>query len=158
MDKISLSRIQLLHPKVRAEVNGIYAEIMCALKGIAKCRITQTLRTTKEQDDLYAQGRTKPGKIVTNVKGGRSYHNYGLAVDFALIINGKTISWDIGKDFDEDKIADWMEVVRIFKAAGWAWGGDWKKPDYPHFEKTFGYTTAQLAAMKKDHQGYVLIP
>lgn len=43
--------------------------------------ITQGLRTISEQNALYAQGRTKPGKIVTNAVGGNSWHNYGLAVD-----------------------------------------------------------------------------
>ncbi|MGN7308723.1 M15 family metallopeptidase, partial [Bacillus subtilis] len=36
--------------------------------------ITQGLRTVAEQDALYAQGRSKPGKVVTNARGGYSYH------------------------------------------------------------------------------------
>src|SRR4051812_45095106 len=47
--------------------------------------VTQGLRTWKEQDALYEQGRTKPGKIVTKAKGGQSYHNFGLAVDIVLL-------------------------------------------------------------------------
>ena len=59
--------------------------------------------------------------------------------------NFETASWDIKTDFDNDKIADWMEVVSHFKKKGWIWGGNWKSfPDYPHFEKTFGLTPKQL--------------
>ncbi|MED0738884.1 M15 family metallopeptidase, partial [Aneurinibacillus thermoaerophilus] len=58
--------------------------------------ITQGYRSIAEQNELYAQGRTKPGKIVTNAKGGTSYHNYGLALDFALYTpDGKQVVWDM---------------------------------------------------------------
>lgn len=145
IDKISLDRIAKLHPKVREEVKQILEEVESRLTGKAKIRIAQGLRTIKEQDDLYAQGRTKPGPKVTNARGGSSYHNFGLAVDFVLLIDGKTASWDIRKDWDEDKVSDWMEVVEVFAKHGWAWGGNWKTlKDYPHFEKTFGYTLNDL--------------
>ena len=150
MDTITLARIELLHPKLRTEAKEIYIAIYNALKGRAAVRFTQTLRTIAEQDALYAQGRTTPGKVVTWAKGGKSYHNYGLAIDICLIIDGKEASWDITKDFDKDGISDWMEAVKIFKAHGWEWGGEWDtKKDYPHFQKTFGKTTAQLKAMVK---------
>lgn len=62
-------------------------------------------------------------------------HNYGLAFDICLELDGKIISWDVDKDFDDDRIADWMEVVDVFKALGFKWGGDWKTlKDMPHFE------------------------
>jgi peptidoglycan L-alanyl-D-glutamate endopeptidase CwlK len=150
MDTISLARIELLHPKLRTEVKEIYNDIVNALKGRAAVRFTHTLRTIAEQDALYAQGRTTPGNIVTWAKGGKSYHNYGLAIDICLIIDGKEASWDTLKDYDGDGISDWMEAVTIFKARGWEWGGDWEtKKDYSHFQKTFGYTTTKLKSMIK---------
>jgi peptidoglycan L-alanyl-D-glutamate endopeptidase CwlK len=128
----------------------MYDEITKALSGRAICRITHTLRTITEQDALYAQGRTKPGKKITNAKGGQSFHNYGMAFDICLIIDGKEASWDMLKDFDGDKEADWMEIVHIAKKHGWEWGGDWTKfKDYPHFQKTYGYTTTKLKFMVK---------
>jgi peptidoglycan L-alanyl-D-glutamate endopeptidase CwlK len=145
MDKISYDRILLLHPKVRDEVRKIFELCEQSLNGRAKIRIAQGLRTIPEQDALYAQGRTKPGKIVTNARGGSSYHNYGLAVDFVLIVDGKTASWDMKTDWDGDKVADWMEIVKIFQDNGWEWGGNWKSlKDYPHFQKTFGYSIGDL--------------
>ncbi len=153
MDKITLERIELLHPDLRVEASQIYEEICSRLgKGVI-CRFAYTLRTFAEQDALFAIGRTKPGKKVTNARGGQSYHNYGLAVDIVLLIdkddNGtyETASWDTKSDFDKDGVSDWMECVAVFKIWGWEWGGDWKSfKDLPHFQKTFGFTTPQLKA------------
>mgnify|MGYP000741734448 CR=1 FL=1 len=145
MDSITKQRIALLHPKVTQEVTKIIEEIDQSLNGRAKVRIAQGIRTKEEQDALYAQGRTKPGKKVTNAKFGQSFHCYGLAVDIVLIVDGKEASWDITKDWDNDRIADWTECVNVFKKYGWDWGGNWKSlKDYPHFEKTYGYTWKQL--------------
>ena len=160
-DQITLDRIKLLHPKVRDEAFDIYDEICEALKGRAFCRFSYTLRTFAEQDAIYAQGRTKPGKIVSNAKKGLSYHNYGLAIDIVLILDGRTASWEQKIDFDGDGKADWMEVVSIFKSFGWEWGGNWKFVDAPHFQKTFGYSVRQLLALhqagKVDEHGFVKI-
>ena len=141
-DKITLERIQTAHPKVREELGKIYDEIFAVLTGDAKCRFAYVIRTFAEQDALF---NAKPQ--VTKARGGQSYHNYGLAVDIVFIIDGKTASWDVKKDFDGDGKADWQEVVAIFKRYGWAWGGDWKFYDAPHFEKTFGHSVNDLKAL-----------
>ena len=155
-DLVTLERIKLLHPKLRQEANDIYYEICEALNGRAVCRFTYTLRTFAEQDALY-----KKVPKVTNAKGGMSYHNYGLAIDIVLIIDGKTASWDVKGDYDKDRISDWMEVVEIFKQYGWEWGGNWKFYDAPHFQKTLGYSVRQLLALhqagKVDEKGFVRI-
>ena len=155
-DQITLDRIKLIHPKLRDEVNEIYEEICEALSGRANCRFSYTLRTFAEQDILF-----KKVPKVTNSSGGFSYHNYGLAIDIVLILDGKSASWEIKKDFDGDGKADWMEVVAIFKSFGWEWGGDWKFYDAPHFQKTLGYSVRQLLALhqagKVDEHGFVKI-
>lgn len=166
-DQITLDRINLLHPKIKEDVYKIYDEIVAALSGSAICRFAYTLRTFAEQDALYAQGRTKAGAKITNAKGGQSYHNYGLAIDIVLLVdkdkNGtfETASWETTKDFDNDKIADWMEIVAIFKRYGFEWGGDWKFNDTPHFQKTFGKSINELLYLhtnnKVDKNGFVLI-
>ncbi len=157
MDKVTKERISKLHPSVRAEMTKIIEQIDKALTGRAVVRISQGLRTFKEQDDLFAIGRTKPGKKVTDAKGGQSIHNYGFAVDIVLIIDGKTASWDTKADWDGDKVADWMECVAIFKANGWDWGGDWQSfKDMPHFEKK-GFKWRVLATKKRDKENYVIL-
>lgn len=154
MDSVTQNRIQLLHPKLRDEVTFLVNQANAQLTKHSEVRIVQALRTIEEQNELYAQGRTKAGKKVTNAKGGQSFHNYGLALDFALLIDDKEISWDLKKDWDGDKIADWMEVVSVFKRAGWEWGGTWKFKDNPHFQKTFGLTWKDY--LKKYNSGDVI--
>lgn len=166
MDKITLERIGKLHPTVRTEISKIIEECNNALTSNAKVRITQGLRTFKEQNDLYSLGRTKAGRKVTNAKGGQSIHNYGLAVDICLLIDGKTVSWDTVKDWDNDKVADWYECVKIFAKYGWDWGGNWKTfKDLPHFEKKNLMTKngiiitnwKTLSKIPKDKSGYIIL-
>lgn len=160
-DQKTLDRIKLMHPKLIKEVEEIYDEICEALTGRAICRFTSTLRTFAEQDAIYAEGRTKPGGIKTNARGGFSVHNYGMALDIVLIKDGKDAIWDVKGDFDGDGKADWIEVVEIFKQYGWEWGGNWKFYDAPHFQKTFGKSIRELLALKNankvDSKGYVIL-
>lgn len=142
-DQITLDRIELMHPIIREQLKKDYLEINRRLPKGVRLRFTHTLRTVAEQNALYAQGRTIKGSIVTWVKGGFSYHNYGLAFDIVILLdkdnNGtfESLSWAIDKY--------WLQVSEFFKSKGWSWGGDWKtKKDNPHFEMTFGKTTTQL--------------
>ncbi|AIQ45631.1 hypothetical protein R70723_06790 [Paenibacillus sp. FSL R7-0273] len=141
----SQARLVDLHPVVVAAAVALIERIYA--RGV-QIIITQGYRSKAEQDGLYAQGRTKPGSIVTNARGGYSYHNYGLAVDFALLLpDGSGASWDMKRDGDKDGIADWQEVVQQAKALGFEWGGDWTSfKDYPHFQITFGLSITKLLA------------
>ena len=99
--------------------------------------VTSTYRDNTSQDALYAQGRTTPGKIVTNAKAGESFHNYRCAVDVVPIVAGKP-RWNV-----KDEV--WQKVGSLGKAAGLEWAGDWKRfREYPHFQYTGGLTLAQL--------------
>ncbi|WP_420541694.1 M15 family metallopeptidase [Guptibacillus spartinae] len=107
--------------------------------------ITDGHRTKEEQNALYEKGRSTEGKVVTNVTGGGSYHNYGLAIDFALKLDDGNVVWDMERDDNENGKADWMEVVAIAKNLGFDWGGDWSSfKDYPHLQMDFGLTMRQL--------------
>jgi len=142
-----MASLEGLNPKVRQMTEELIKR--CAEKGI-KIIITQGLRTIAEQNALYAQGRTKPGQIVTNAKGGTSYHNYGLAVDFCLLLPNGSASWSMTTDTNKDGIKDWGQVAQIGKALGFEWGGDWKSfKDYPHFQYTYGLSISQLKAGKR---------
>ncbi|WP_420810407.1 M15 family metallopeptidase [Halobacillus ihumii] len=107
--------------------------------------ITDGLRTKQEQDALYAQGRSAEGRIVTYASGGESYHNYGLAIDFALRLDNGDVIWDRNHDGNDNGQSDWMEVVEIAKGLGFEWGGDWKSfKDYPHLQMDFGLSIREL--------------
>lgn len=131
-----------MHPILRDELRNQYLEINTQLPKGVRLRISQTLRTIQEQNELYAQGRITKGKIVTNAKGGSSWHNYGLAFDIVILYDRdkdgvfELASWEEDKHF--------MTVVNYFKEKGWKWGGEFKSIyDAPHFEKTFGMSINQ---------------
>jgi peptidoglycan L-alanyl-D-glutamate endopeptidase CwlK len=136
MDKVTKDRIALLHPRIRDVVTQTLEKLSTELPKNIDVRITQALRTFSEQDNLFNKGRSAPGPKVTNARGGESIHNYGLAFDYVLFIDGK-ISWEVD--------AAWKKVAAAFKAEGFTWGGEWKSiKDYPHLERTFGYSWQQL--------------
>jgi peptidoglycan L-alanyl-D-glutamate endopeptidase CwlK len=167
-DKVSIARINTLHPLLRAEAQQLIEKAEAGLPLYLAIRVTQGYRTFAEQKALYDQGRRTPGNIVTNASPGSSYHNYGLALDFVILYdkdkNGTydVMSWDTVKDEDKDGISDWFEIAKIFKAAGWTWGGDFKSiVDKPHVEKTFGKNWKILLDLKSkskvDKDGYVIL-
>lgn len=144
-DSISEQRIKVLHPKVRDVFKAFIEE---AEEGLdITLRVVQGLRTIEEQNVLHAQGRTTPGQIVTNAKGGSSYHNYGLAIDVAVIEKGK-LNWNW----------DYKKLRPYYKKYNLTWGADWDGDgktkdegdkdehlvDMPHFQLTFGYNWRQL--------------
>lgn len=99
------------------------------LAGGLRLAITQGLRTWEQQEALFAQGRTAPGRIVTNARGGQSYHNFGLAFD-VVVLNGEgRMVWDPAHP-------GWRMAAETGKRLGLAWGGDWRSfRDLPHFER-----------------------
>lgn len=126
-DKISIERVKRLHPLVIEDFKNFITDAEQGLNIII--RVTQGLRTFKEQQDLYDMGRTKPGKIVTKAKPGSSYHQYGLAVDLVELVNGG-LDWG----YNMAKLLPYAHKYGI------SWGGNWTGfKDYPHFEKTFGW-------------------
>jgi peptidoglycan L-alanyl-D-glutamate endopeptidase CwlK len=131
---INSRRLEDLLPVVKAKVECMISE--CKEVGI-DLLVTSTYRDHASQDALYAQGRTKPGKIVTNAKAGQSFHNFRCAVDVVPLVNGKPM-WDA-------KNPIWQQVGAIGKSCGLEWAGDWKRfKEYPHFQYTGGLTLKDL--------------
>ncbi|MFC7439730.1 M15 family metallopeptidase [Laceyella putida] len=137
-----------LYPQVAQATEQLIKN--CKERGIA-IKITEGFRSFEKQDQLYAKGRTVPGEIVTYAEGGESYHNYGLAVDFALFdAKRKRLSWDMERDGNKNGVSDWEEVAQEAKKLGFDWGGDWSRfKDYPHLEMTFGQSIVGLKATMK---------
>ena len=128
--RISEKRLMYLHPNLQ--------KFFIKLLKISPYdfSISQGVRTAEEQNKLYQQGRTTPGKLVTNCDGYKIKSNHqiksdglGHAGDIAVLINNK-ITW-------EEKY--YKEVARVGRVLmqkyNIEWGGDWKKfKDLPHFE------------------------
>lgn len=127
-----------LHPILETKLNRLVQKMAESGWVVA---VQSGYRSIEAQNKLYAQGRTKPGKRVTNAKGGRSYHNFGIAADVVFKVNGKW-SWD-------DKLP-WNKLGEEGKALGLEWGGDWKSiKDRPHFQYTNGLKLDNLNVLYK---------
>ena len=135
-DERTEKNLATLLPKVQERFRAFLAELVpyMAAKGVTVKVISGT-RTYAEQDALYAQGRTKPGNIVTNARGGYSNHNFGVAVDLGLFR---------GSDYLEDSPL-YEEAGPIGEKFDLNWGGRWTSiKDYPHYEYPTGLSLAQM--------------
>jgi len=138
-----------LHPKVRAKAEALIEK--CKSAGL-EILITETLRSKAEQDALYAQGRTAPGKIVTNAPYPRSAHCWGVAFDFCRATGADK--------FAEGTDGFWKKVGAIGKELGLFWGGDFKtiKGDLGHFEDPVfmpGNSTADLILKYQTPENFI---
>ena len=130
-----------LHPKVKPMVEEFIQK--CADNGI-DLLVTSTYRDHESQNALYAQGRTIPGKKVTNAKGGQSWHNWRVAVDIVPMRNGKPVWGTTGTDGEL-----WNKVGEIGESVGLEWAGRWKTfKEYAHFQYTGGLSLADFQAGK----------
>jgi peptidoglycan LD-endopeptidase CwlK len=100
----------------------------CAARGNSYVAISG-FRSHAEQDVLYAQGRTTPGKIITQAKGGQSYHNFGVAVDWALDKDSNKPGLQPSWTYDDYKILA-EEAEKLGLEAGYRW----KFQDPPHIQ------------------------
>jgi len=89
-------------------------------------KVVSGLRTFDEQNEVYAQGRTKPGKIVTNARAGFSNHNFGIAFDIGVFEGGKYC----------EESPKYKAVGALGTDLGLDWGGNWRSTmlDDPHFQ------------------------
>lgn len=122
VDARSEANIATLHPKVQPYARSLVQKAAAA--GIT-IKVISGLRTYAVQNDLYAQGRSKPGSKVTNAPAGYSNHNFGLAFDIGV--------WQGEKYLDDSPL--YKAVAALGMDLGLEWGGSWKTiQDQPHYE------------------------
>jgi len=138
--KRTIENLGSLNKKALAKLEPFVAAAELAMeKHGVKVEVISGLRSWAAQAALFAQGRTKPGRIVTKARPGSSWHNYGLAIDLGLFSNGVYL------DEVDPKRADrlYQEIGTIAARMGIEWAGNWKSfPEGPHFQVTFGLTLA----------------
>lgn len=128
-----------LHPAVAARARAHVAA--CRAEGI-DLLVTCTWRDPAEQARLYAQGRTAPGRIVTNARPGQSLHEYRVAYDVVPLRAGKPVWGTSGED-----ARLWARVGALGEAQGLEWAGRWRRfREYPHFQFTGGRPLAHFQA------------
>lgn len=132
VDKRSATQIASLKPEAQGPISSFVsrAKVWAKEHGFDVV-VTEGYRSPERQNELYAQGRDKngriidPSKVVTNARGGQSNHQSGRAIDVAITRNGKEV----------DKKDTWRQLARIAKDMGLEWGGDFKSIYDPnHFQ------------------------
>jgi hypothetical protein len=138
MDTISETRLKDVHPLLASKIRQL--SDLLGQEGIT-IRVTQGLRTWDEQADLYAQGRSEPGEIVTNAPPGSSYHNFGLAVDVVPMT-------PLGPDWDVTHPV-WARITTVGQSLGLESGSTWRTfKDYPHFQLTGNLPVSPTAQVR----------
>jgi peptidoglycan L-alanyl-D-glutamate endopeptidase CwlK len=124
MNDASRRRLDKVHPTLAAAIKVLIDAL--AQNGM-QVEVVQGLRSFAEQDEIFRQGRSKPGPIVTRARGGQSNHNYGLAVD-VVPFNGGQPNWNA-------PLGVWTTIGSEAEKLGMEWGGDWRKfVDKPHIQ------------------------
>jgi peptidoglycan LD-endopeptidase CwlK len=145
VDDRSETNIATLLPAVQPIARMLVQK--AAANGI-EIRVISGLRSYEEQDALYAQGRTAPGKIVTNARGGFSNHNFGIAFDVGVFSGGKYLT----------ESPMYKAVGVLGQELGLEWGGNWTSiVDEPHFQLRPAWAQAlnestMLAALRQRKQ------
>lgn len=98
--------------------------------------VAQGLRTVEEQDALFAKGRDAQGNVtnkalvVTNARGGNSYHNFGMAVDCYPVDQAGAVDWN-------PQHPQWKRMEELGVSIGLTTGANWIRiVDAPHFQLT----------------------
>jgi len=125
--------IELVDPRSEKNIATLLSEVRPIARALVQkakqsgiqIKILSGLRSYQEQDELYAQGRTKPGKVVTKARGGYSNHNFGIAFDIGIFEGTKYLSDSV----------KYKAVGALGMDLGLEWGGSWKTiVDQPHFQ------------------------
>ena len=130
----------LLYPPFAAILRQFEDRLAAALLPF---HVFEAFRTFDRSDELYAQGRTTPGRIVTNARGGDSWHNYGLAADYVLDGTieqpGIQWSWNLRADLNADGRNDWQQMAEIARECGLEAAWFWLRfPEAPHVQRRYG--------------------
>jgi RHS repeat-associated protein len=145
-DSVTNQRIGTLDSRVQQSATNFINNTESEL-GV-KLRITEGYRTGAQQNLYYARSRTQEQLNAvglndvkarpdlpwnTNSIAGKSYHNYGRAIDVVIMENG---------------VSNWnkpvtQEIANIGIKQGFAWGASFG--DTPHFQMTLGQSINELS-------------
>ncbi len=140
---------------VRIDPSKLYPEFLRRLRALledgrragADFWVTSGWRSYGEQDELYAQGRTTGGAIVTNGRGGQSAHHFGIAAD--LTRDGIIERKGLQPDWRRESYEPLKELAIKHELA---WGGSWKFRDNPHVQLPGYITTNQLQPLRDRYE------
>jgi len=125
--------LRTLHPRAQEAARRFLAR---ARAGGADVRIISGTRSYQEQNTLYRRGRYgTPGPKVTNARGGQSNHNFGIAWDVGVFVNGA---------YSQDETL-YDTVAAGASAPEIEWGGNWATfKDRPHYQLALPLSLAEI--------------
>lgn len=155
-----------LSPRSRGNMAGLHPDLIRIIEGAILTTTVdfgitrKAVRTAEEQAALYAQGRTKPGPIVTSKDGYKSKSNhqpwadgFGHAVDLTPYLDGKPIlddrAWEL---YPHIASAMSKSAAALGLAARLTWGGNWYEP-MSRYGAAPSDMTAAIERYKRNHPG-----
>lgn len=134
----NLGMLEGLDPAARSRFAALLDRLDAAGEDVL---VTDGARTMTRQNDLWAQGRTRPGNIVTDARGDESFHVWGVAVDLVPVTRAGALRYD-----DE---AAYGRVAAVASWLGIEWGFKLWGVDRPHFQYTQGLSIAAFRAGRR---------
>lgn len=120
-------RLAGVHPKLIDSLDAIFGELRAADHPMF---VVQGVRTAAQQQALYAQGRTTPGKIVTYKDGVIHKSNHQPHADGL----GHAVDCAFSGPMPFAETHPWERYGKLVEAHGLKWGGRWGMKDLPHVE------------------------
>lgn len=144
MSGLLLSRIntELLFPPFFVRLQALLDEALARQKAYW---VIEGHRSYARSDELYAQGRSKAGPIVTNARGGESAHNFGIAGD--LVLDGYMDRAGLQPDY---RPASYDLLGELCPKHGLVWGGSWQFKDRPHVQMPDFVTGIALEPLRRE--------
>jgi peptidoglycan LD-endopeptidase CwlK len=141
-----LSRVDasLAYPLFLERLTGLLAAASAAGR---QYWVVELHRGYARSDELYAQGRTKPGPIVTNARGGQSAHNFSIAAD--LVLDGYLDRAGLQPSYRPES---YDLLGHLAPKHGLVWGGSWKFRDLPHVQMPDFITAVDMAPLRDAFQ------
>ena len=143
-DSRSERNIRSLQPKAQKVARAFLTTVLAAE---IEARIISGTRTYAEQDALFRKGRFgNPGPKVTNARGGKSNHNFGIAWDIGIFRGGEYL--------DESPL--YKKAADVGLTVELEWGGHWRSfPDRPHYQLATGLKLAMVR--EKFEEGHAFV-
>lgn len=135
LDSRTETAIRTLLPSAQAEARR-FIDIAHSVNFGCAVKIICGTRTYREQAAIFAQGRTRPGKIVTKAGPGQSYHNFGVAWDVGF--------FDGAEYVDDDKPYLVLRDVIAARAPDIHCGVGPGFTDFPHYQTAQNGTIVAL--------------
>jgi peptidoglycan L-alanyl-D-glutamate endopeptidase CwlK len=136
----------VLGAKSRANLAGVHPKLFAVVEAAIKrsavdFKVIEGVRTPERQKALYAQGRTKPGPVVTWTLNSNHFRNAKTGFGHAVDLLPAPYDWKDVKPFD--RMAEAMFAAAKDLGVTLRWGADWDRDgksrergetDSPHFE------------------------